>query len=93
LPDVPTLAELGYHGDLTRLYFGIVAPVGTPQPIIQKLYEEFATVGKDAEFRQKHMIDVGLEPVFSTPEEFASFLNEDRAASARIVKESGMEPQ
>jgi len=39
------------------------------------------------------MIDVGLEPVFSTPEEFASFLNEDRAASARIVKESGMEPQ
>jgi tripartite-type tricarboxylate transporter receptor subunit TctC len=39
------------------------------------------------------MIEVGLEPVFSTPEEFASFLKEDRAASTRIVKESGMEPQ
>ncbi len=39
------------------------------------------------------MIDVGLEPVFSTPEQFASFLKDDRAASARIVKESGMEPQ
>jgi tripartite-type tricarboxylate transporter receptor subunit TctC len=93
LPDVPTLAELGYHGDLTRLYFGIVAPAGTPQPIVHKLSDEFATVGKDPDFRQKHMIDVGLEPVFSTPEEFASFLKEDRAASARIVKESGMEPQ
>ncbi len=93
LPDVPTLAELGYHGDLTRLYFGIVAPAGTPQPIVHKLYDEFAAVGKDAEFRQKHMIDVGLEPVFSTPEEFAAFLKADRAASARIVHESGMEPQ
>ena len=93
LPDVPTLNELGYHGDLTRLYFGIVAPAGTPQPIVHKLSDEFATVGKDPEFRQHHMIDVGLEPVFSTPEDFASFLKEDRAASARIVKESGMEPQ
>ncbi len=90
---MPTLAELGYHGDLTRLYFGIVAPAGTPQPIVHKLSDEFATVGKDPDFRQKHMIDVGLEPVFSTPEEFAAFLKADRAASARIVHESGMEPQ
>jgi len=93
LPDVPTLAELGYHGDLTRLYFGLVAPAGTPQPIIQKLYEEFAAVGSDPEFRQQRMIDVGLEPVFNTPEQFAAFLTADRAASARIVRESGMEPQ
>ena len=93
LPEVPTLGELGYHGDLTRLYFGIVAPAGTAQPVIHKLYEEFATVGKDAEFRQKHMIDVGLEPVFDTPQEFGAFLKQDRAASARIVKEAGMSPQ
>jgi tripartite-type tricarboxylate transporter receptor subunit TctC len=39
------------------------------------------------------MIDVGLEPVFDTPEEFAAFLKQDRAASARIVRESGMQPQ
>ena len=93
LPDVPTLAELGYHGDLTRLYFGLVAPAGTPQPIVHKLYEEFAAVGKDPEFRQKRMIDVGLEPVFDTPEAFGAFLKQDRAASARIVKEAGMQPQ
>jgi tripartite-type tricarboxylate transporter receptor subunit TctC len=93
LPGVPTLTELGYGANLTRLYFGIVAPAGTPQPIVHKLYEEFATVGRDAEFRQKHMIDVGLEPVFDTPEEFGAFLKEDRDASARIVKEAGMGPQ
>ncbi len=93
LPDVPTLTELGYGANLTRLYFGIVAPAGTPQPIIHKLRDEFASIGSDPEFRQKRMIDTALEPVFDTPEEFAHFLEEDRAASARIVKESGMEPQ
>ncbi len=93
LPEVPTLAELGYHGDLTRLYFGLVAPAGTLQPIVHKLYSEFATVGADPQFRQKRMINVGLEPVFDTPEEFDMFLKEDRAASARIVKEAGMGPQ
>ena len=93
LPDVPTLTELGYGDNLTRLYFGVVAPAGTPEPIIHKLRDEFALIGNDPQFRQKRMIDVALEPVFDTPEEFAKFLQEDRAASARIVQESGMEPQ
>jgi hypothetical protein len=39
------------------------------------------------------MIDIGLEPVFDTPEQFAAFLADDRAMSARLVRESGMEPQ
>ncbi|MGB7036132.1 MAG: tripartite tricarboxylate transporter substrate binding protein [Xanthobacteraceae bacterium] len=93
LPNVPTLTELGYGANLTRLYFGIVAPAGTPQPIVHKLYTEFAAVGKDVNFRQKHMVDVGLEPIFDTPEQFGAFLKEDRNASARIVKEAGMGPQ
>jgi tripartite-type tricarboxylate transporter receptor subunit TctC len=93
LPDVPTLTELGYGDNLTLLYFGIVAPGGTPQPIVRKLRDEFALIGGDSEFRQKRMIDVALEPVFDTPEEFDRFLKEDRAASARLVRESGMEPQ
>jgi hypothetical protein len=57
------------------------------------LRDEFAAIGGDTEFRQKRMIDVALEPVFDTPEQFANFLKQDRAASARLVKESGMEPQ
>jgi tripartite-type tricarboxylate transporter receptor subunit TctC len=93
LPNVPTLTELGYGGGLTRLYFGILAPAGTPQPIIHQLRDEFAGIGSDPDFRQKRLIDMGLEPVFDTPEEFASFLKEDRAASARLVREAGMEPQ
>jgi tripartite-type tricarboxylate transporter receptor subunit TctC len=93
LPDVPTLTELGYGENLTRLYFGIVAPTGIPDAIVHKLRNEFALIGKDPDFRQKRMIDVALEPVFDTPEEFSAFLKKDRAASARIVGEAGMEPQ
>jgi tripartite-type tricarboxylate transporter receptor subunit TctC len=93
LPDVPTLIELGSGDNLTRLYFGIVAPAGTPAPTIHKLRDEFASIGDDPEFRRKRMIDVGLEPVFDTPEQFATFLKDDRTASARLVRESGMEPQ
>jgi len=93
LPDAPTLTELGYGQNLTRLYFGIVAPTGAPDAIVHKLRDSFAAIGNDPEFRQKRMIDVALEPVFDTPEQFADFLKTDRAASARIVRQSGMEPQ
>jgi len=51
LPDVPTLAELGHGGNLTRLYFGIVAPAGTPAVIVHKLRDTFAAIGDDPQFR------------------------------------------
>ena len=60
---------------------------------MHKLRDSFAAIGNDPEFRQKRMIDMALEPVFDTPEQFADFLKTDRAASARIVHQSGMEPQ
>jgi tripartite-type tricarboxylate transporter receptor subunit TctC len=93
LPDVPTLRELGYRGPLTRVYFGIVAPAGTPQPVIAKLRDAFARIGGDPEFRQTRLIEQGLEPVFDTPEAFSQFLKHDRARSEQIVREAGMVPQ
>jgi tripartite-type tricarboxylate transporter receptor subunit TctC len=91
--DIPTLTELGYGPNPTRIYFGIVAPAGTPSPIIQKLAAEFARIGADPEFRQKRLIEMGLEPVFDTPEDFARFLAEQRITAERVVRESGLKPQ
>jgi len=91
-PGIPTLAELGYRGHLTYAYFGLVAPAGTPKPIIRKLREEIAAIGNDPVFRQKRMIDTGIVPIFDTPEEFARFLEQDRAAAARVVQETGLQP-
>ena len=93
IPDVPTIAEIGLKFPLTRAYFGIVAPAGTPQPIIDRLQKEMAAVIHDPGFREKHLISRGHEPVASTPEEFARFLVTDRAVSAGIVKRAGVEPQ
>jgi len=90
LPDVPTLRELGYKKPLTRSFFGIVAPAGTPKPIVEKLSKEINRINKLPEFRDKHLVQLGLEPIADTPAQFAKFLTADRAESARIVKESGL---
>jgi tripartite-type tricarboxylate transporter receptor subunit TctC len=92
-PEVPTLAELGYRGNLTRVYFGLLVPAATPRPIIDKIRATVAEIGNDPAFRRKHFIDRALEPILDTPEEFAQFLIADRAVSARVVQEAGLAPQ
>ena len=92
-PNIPTLAEFGYRGNLTRVYFGLVAPAGTPKAIIDKIREDIARIGNEPAFRQKQFIDRALEPILNTPEEFARFLVEDRAMSERVVREAGLQPQ
>ena len=87
------MAELGYRGNLTRVYFGLVAPARTPKPIIDKIREDVFRIGSDPAFRQKQFTDRALEPILNTPEDFARFLIEDRATSERVVKEAGLQPQ
>jgi tripartite-type tricarboxylate transporter receptor subunit TctC len=93
VPEVPTIRELGYGADMTRTYFALVAPPGTPPPVITQFYEQVAEIGRDPEFRRKRLVEVGLEPVFDPPDEFARFLKEDRARAGRIVKAAGLVPQ
>jgi len=92
-PNIPTLAELGYRGNLTRVYFGLLAPAGTPKAVINKIREDVVRIGNNPAFRKKQFIDRALEPILNTPEEFARFLIEDRATSERVVKEAGLTPQ
>jgi tripartite-type tricarboxylate transporter receptor subunit TctC len=90
VPDVPTIRELGYGADMTRTYFGIVAPPGTPRPAIARLYEQIAAIGNDPEFQRKRLVEVGLEPVFDTPDDFARYLREDRVRAGNVVKAAGL---
>jgi tripartite-type tricarboxylate transporter receptor subunit TctC len=89
-PDVPTLNELGFP-NLAPVYFGFVAPAGTPKPIIEKLHEEISRIGTEPSFRQKRLIDIGIQPVFDSPEQFARYLAEQRTNSARLIQESGFQ--
>lgn len=93
LPDVQTITETGYKGDMTRSYFGLYAPAGTPRPVIDKLRQEITAIVAEPAFRDKNLTQRGLVPATGTPEEFAAFIKKDRAAAERVVKASGLQPQ
>lgn len=87
-PDVPTLRELGFN-DLAPVYFAFVAPAGVPAPIVTRLHDAIVAIGNDPEFRQKRLIDIGVVPVFDTPEHLGGYLKEQREIGAKLVRESG----
>lgn len=92
-PDVPTLTELGYRGPLTRSYFALYAPAGMPKPMMDKIAADVRAIASEPSFRDKNLIQRGLEPVLNTPDAFAAFLKEDRANAKRVVDEAGLQPQ
>jgi tripartite-type tricarboxylate transporter receptor subunit TctC len=91
-PDVPTLGELGFP-NLAPVYFGFVAPAGTPKPAIQRLHQEISAIGNDAAVRQKRLTDIGIVPVFDTPEQFGAYIKVQRANGRKLIQESGFQPR
>jgi tripartite-type tricarboxylate transporter receptor subunit TctC len=93
LPDVPTLADLGYKGAPSETWYGLFAPPGTPKPIIDKLNGEIRRVFENKEFVEKYVISRGQVPAVGTPEEFAKSIVAERAEAKEVVKESGLAQQ
>ena len=93
LPDVPTLADLGYRGAPSQTWYGLFAPSGTPKPIIDRLNAEVRRAFEDKEFVDKFVITRGQVPAINSPEEFAKEIVTDRVDANEVVKLSGMEPQ
>jgi tripartite-type tricarboxylate transporter receptor subunit TctC len=92
-PDVPTMAETGYRGAPSRSWYGLLAPAGTPKPIIDRLAREVAGIVNDPAFREKHLTARSLVPAINAPDEFARQIKEDRAVAERVAKEAGLTPQ
>jgi tripartite-type tricarboxylate transporter receptor subunit TctC len=88
LPDVPTLAESGFKGFEAYIWMGILAPKGTPAPVIDKLNRELNASLKAPAVRA-YMSNAAIEQIGSTPAEFGSFFKGDRDLWARIIKEIG----
>jgi len=93
LPDVPTLADIGYKGAPSETWYGLFTPAGTPKAIIDRLNGEIVKVVSDPGFREKYIISRGLVPAIDTPEEFAKDIKTGRAGAEQVVKESGLPPQ
>jgi len=88
LPDLPTVAESGVPGYEAVLHYGIVAPAGTPQPVIAKLNAALREAVASPEVHEKIAAD-GAEPLASTPEEYAADIDREETKWAAIVKRSG----
>lgn len=88
LPEVPTMKEAGVEGVEVPLWFGLLAPRGTPREIVATLAAGVQRAAKDPETR-KRLEEQGGEPVGGTPEEFAALLREEVLKWAEVVKVSG----
>jgi len=88
MPDVPTIAERGFPGFEAVTWFGLVAPVGTPKDIVQRLNAEFNKALQSEDLRTKYQ-ERGARVLTSTPEAFSKLIHDDRIRWGKIVKDSG----
>ena len=87
LPDIPAMAEALPGFEIVGWY-GVIGPAKLPKPLVTRLHDEFVKVLKQRDIHER-ILDVGGEPVGSTPEQFRKYLHADVAKWAKIVKESG----
>ncbi len=89
LPDLPTLNESGFPGFESSTYYGLLAPAGTPRPIINKLHGEMVKIIR-APDSVARIASVGAFPIADTPEQFAESIRKDVAKWGKIIKENGI---
>ena len=93
LPDVPTIAEAaslpGYEIDI---WYGVLAPAGTPRPIVDRLNAEINKIMRDPQVKEK-LVPQGLEPAGSTPERLAATIKSDLVKYKKIAKDANITPE
>jgi tripartite-type tricarboxylate transporter receptor subunit TctC len=92
LPDVPTFAELGLAQVNVSLWYGLLAPAGTPRPVLDKLNRALGQV-LDSKDVTERLQAQGAEPMRGTPEAFAAFMREEMAKWAPVVKTANVKAE
>jgi tripartite-type tricarboxylate transporter receptor subunit TctC len=90
-PELPAIAEM-FPGFETRIWYGLVAPAGTPRPVIARLHDVVVASLAKPEVKAR-LAGLGLEPAPLTPEEFAEFIKKEIGKWTKEVREAGIEPQ
>ncbi len=91
-PKVPTFAQAGLPGFDVDLWFGLLAPGGTPRAIVDRLSTEVNKIIQSADFKEK-VAAQGLEVFVSTPEQYGAALRAESEKFGRIIKAANIEPQ
>jgi tripartite-type tricarboxylate transporter receptor subunit TctC len=90
LPDVPTIAELGYPGYEISTWQGMFAPAGTPKEVVNKIGGEVVRMLKSPDIRERIERE-GSDPIGTMPEEFTERFKSEITKWARVTKEAGMQ--
>jgi tripartite-type tricarboxylate transporter receptor subunit TctC len=89
LPDVPTMKEAGYPDMTIYGWQGLLAPAGTPQPIVDKLTQEISKVLADPVLAKK-LTDQGTEPAYQPPGEFQQYITAEQARWAKVIRSANI---
>ena len=92
LPDVPSAKDEGVEDYIVKLWYGILAPAGTPANLISRWNGEIVKAIQSADMK-KRFTEAGVEPLTSTPEEFAKFIAAETPRYAKIVKDANIPAQ
>ena len=88
-PDLPTIAEAGLPGFEQSAWHGLLAPTGTPEPVIAKLNAEVNKLLRSADIVERFAVQ-GIDVIGGSPAEFAAFIRQDVAKYAKLVKTAGI---
>ena len=88
IPDVPTFIEQGYKEFVMGNWTGIVAPTGMPKTAVNKMAAEVTRILREPEMSKK-LVDMGVDPLGGTPEEFGRLIRVETVRFGKAVKDSG----
>jgi tripartite-type tricarboxylate transporter receptor subunit TctC len=91
-PDLPTMVEAGVPGYELTAWFAAFVPAGTPEPVVDKLNAAFKAALADPKVTES-LLNAGIEPTSSTPDELRAFVASETEKWAKIVKAAGIEPE
>ena len=92
-PAVPTTAELGYPELLVSIWFGLFAPAGTPQAIVDRIGDDVRAILKSPAFIERHLAARGYDVVASSAAELSAAIRDETMAVAEMIKAAGVAPE
>jgi tripartite-type tricarboxylate transporter receptor subunit TctC len=90
MPDIPTMAEAGYPGQIGETPVGLLAPAGTPKAIIDVLHRKLVQIIAQPDTRQKLAL-IGFTPIGDSPAEFTAYLRSEHAKWAKVIKDANIQ--
>jgi tripartite-type tricarboxylate transporter receptor subunit TctC len=92
-PETPTLAEQGVKALPVYSWWGVYAPTGTPQPIVERMQAEMTRAVRSPDVTQKFVDQFDMELVLNTPTEFAALIRREQALWGKVIRDNNLKPE